>query len=251
MKKYISILVVALVALFATSCQLSGGTDPNPNRKYNLLWNRVNDAINQHYDHAVAVAYLNDVLLDRTYYIGDAYYPSDLRVEDDIYTLSYGSTYYARSYRIKTNGKRLDEGGEWTIYYRTSTYTEYVPLGKAVGIVGETSRFNLSIDNIEYARNHYAYCYVAESEFEYEYDNALDRLCIQFNTFKGTSSDTSSQSDYMIEFEVVEPLVIRASIEQGKIDILYKDLVDNTSRELTVEIVNRIVTFVASNGSNR
>ena len=248
MRKYISMIVVALAALFAaTSCELASGTDPNPNRKNTLLWSRVNNAINQHYDHAVAVAYLNDILLEKSYYIGDVYRPSDLRVEDDIYTLNYGTTYNARSYRIKTNGKRLDEGGAWAIYYRSSTYTEYVLLGKAVGVVGETSKFNLSIDNKEYASNHYTYCYVAESEMEYEYDNLLDCLCIKYNTFVGTTSDVSSQSDYVIKFEAVEPLVFGATLEDGKIDILYKDLIQNTSRELTVEIADKIVTFVTPN----
>ena len=251
MRKIFSMIMVALVALFATtSCKLASGTDPNPNRKDNLLWSRVNDAINQHYNHAVAVAYLNDVLLERSYYIGDVYLPSDLKVEGDVYTLSYGSTNYARSYRIKTDGKRLDEGGVWTIYYRTSTYTDYVQLGTATGFVGETSAFNLSIDNIEYASHYYAYCYAAESEIVYEYDNALDCLCLQFNTFKGTISSTSSRSDYVIDFEVVEPLVIRTSLEQGKIDILYKDLVEKTNRFLRVEIADKMVTFVAPNDSN-
>jgi len=40
MKRYISILVVALVALFtATSCQLDSGTTPRPNKANQLLWN--------------------------------------------------------------------------------------------------------------------------------------------------------------------------------------------------------------------
>ena len=49
MRKIFSMIMVALVAMFATSsCMLSSGTDPNPNRKDNLLWGRVNTAINQH-----------------------------------------------------------------------------------------------------------------------------------------------------------------------------------------------------------
>ena len=244
--------MVALAALFvATSCELASGTDPNPNRKDILLWSRVNDVINQHYDHAAAVAYLNDVLLDRAY-IEIAYEQCDFMAEENTYTLRYGSTYYARSYRIKTDGKRLDEGGVWEIYYRTSTYAEYVLLGKATGIEGETSKFNLQIDNEEYAQSYLAYWYAAESEIEYEYDSFLrDCLCIKYNTFKGTIAERSKQPDYTIEFEVVEPLIFFSSLEQGKIDILYKDLIENTSRPLTVEIADKIITFASSNGSNR
>ena len=147
----------------------------------------------------------------------------------------------------RTDGKRLDEGGVWEIYYRTSTYVEYVLLGKATGIDGETSKFNLQIDNEEYAQSFSAYRYAAESEIEYEYDNFLrDCLCVKYNTFKGTIAERSKQTDFTIDFEVVEPLVIYASLEQGKIDILYKDLVENTSRSLSVVIANRSVTFATS-----
>ena len=248
MRKIFSMIMVALAALLvATSCELASGTDPNPNRKNTLLWGQVNDVINKHYDHAVAVAHLNDILLDKSY-IEIAYQPCDFMADENVYTLRYGSTYSARSYRIKTDGKRLDEGGEWEIYYRTSTYAEYVQIGKATGIMGETSKFNLSIDNKEYAQSYLAYCYAAESEIEYEYDSFLrDCLCVKYNTFKGTIAERSQQTDFTIEFEVVEPLVIFLSLEQGKIDILYKDLVENTKYELTVQVADKITTFATPN----
>ena len=248
MRKIFSMIMVALVALcVATSCKLANGTDPNPNRKNTLLWGRVNDVINQHYDHATAVAHLNDIMLDKSY-IEIAYQPCDFMAEENTYTLRYGSTSSARSYRIKSDGKRLDEGGEWEIYYRTSTYAEYVQIGKATGIEGETSKFNLQINNEEYAQSYLADYYAAESEIEYEYDSfLLDCLCVKYNTFKGTIAERSKQTDYTIDFEVVEPLVFYASIEQGKIDILYKDLVENTSRFLSVEIANKIITFATPN----
>ena len=249
MRKIFSMIVVALVAMFATSsCMLSSGTDPNPNRKDNLLWGRVNTAINQHYDHSRAVAYLNDVQLQREY-VDSAYKHYELSEGTNAYTITYASN--PDSYRIVTDGKRLDEGGVWTIYYRTTPYMEFGEVGKAIGIDGETSKFNLMVDNSHWGYTYYANSYTAESEIEYEYDDIVESFCVKFNTFKGFCSDDPTPSDYVIEFEVVEPLVIRASIEQGKIDILYKDLIANTSRELTVEIANRIVTFVTSNGSNR
>lgn len=248
MRKIFSMMMVALVAMFATtSCELSSGTDPNPKRKDNLLWGRVNDAINQHYDHFRAVAHLNDLLLDREY-VESVYKQCEVFEGTNVYTITYASNY---SYRILTDGKRLDEGGVWTIYYRTSPYMEFGEVGKAIGIEGETSKFNLVVDNSHWGYTYYANSYTAESEIEYEYNDVVESLCVKFNTFKGFCSDDPTPSDYVIEFEVVEPLVIRASIEQGKIDILYKDLIANTSRELTVEIANRIVTFVTSNGSNR
>jgi hypothetical protein len=242
-------IMVALAALFvATSCELASGTDPNPNRKDNLLWGRVKEAVYQQYDAFKAVAHLNDILLEKEY-ADLAYRQGELTVDGDIYTLSYDSS--NEIYRIKTDGKRLDEGGEWLIYYRVGTYMEFMKLGVANGIVGETAKFNLSIDNSAYGRSYYAYSYAAESEIEYWYDDVREWLCVKYNTFKGGSFDTASQLDYIIEFEAVEPLVIGIEIEEGKIDILYKDLIENTSRFLSVEIANRIVTFATSNGSNR
>ena len=242
--------MVALAALFvATSCELASGTDPNPNRKNQLLWNRVNTAIHQHHEYSMVVAFLNDTMLNKSY-VSRVYPTWDVEVEDNVYTLSLGSGYSVMSYRIKTDGKRLDEGGEWIIYRRESIYEEYAKLGVATGIEGETSKFKLSIDNSAYGRSYYAYSYAAESEIEYEYDNVTECLGVKFNTLKGSSFDTASQTDYIIEFEVVEPLVLGTEIEEGKVDILYKDFVENTSRPLTVVIANRIVTFVTSNGSN-
>lgn len=244
MRKIFSMIMVALVAMFATSsCMLSSGTDPNPNRKDNLLWGRVNNAINQHYDHSRAVAYLNDMMLQREY-VDSAYKHYELFEGTNAYTITYASN--TDSYRIVTDGKRLDEGGVWTIYYRTTPYMEFGEVGKAIGIDGETSKFELVVDNSHWGYTYYANSYTAESEIEYEYDDIVESLCVKFNTFKGFCSDDPIPSDYVIEFETVEPLVIRAAIEQGKIDILYKDLIKNTSRALTVEIENRNVTFATT-----
>ena len=245
MRKIFSVVVVALVTLFAaTSCELTSGTDPNPNRANQLLWGRVNDAVYQQYDHILAVAHLNDTLVGKTY-PKSLYKPCKLEVKDNIYTLTYGTADYASwSYRIKSDGKRLDEGGEWAIYYRTGTYMEYVKLGNVVGIVGESAKFNLSIDNSEYAKYYYGYYFVADSEVAYEYDDVKETLCVKYNTFQGITTDTTTTPDYTIEFAAVEPLVLSGEIEQGKVDILYKDFVENTSRQLSVVIANKIVTFV-------
>ena len=247
MRKIFSMIMVALVALFvATSCKLDNGTEPDIDRAKNLLWWHVQVPINQHYEHFRAVAYLNDTLLDRSVVEG-GYTPSNVVVENNIYTIYYGATIYARSYRIEIDSKRLDEGGKWTIYYRIGTNNEYKKLGEVEGIIGETSKFNLLIDSSKctvYGSNS---CYSAESEMEYEYDKINECLCVKYNTFKGVVWDASAPNDYAINFEVVEPLVIRTSIEEGKVDILYKDLVDITSRQLSVVITNQNSTFVTPN----
>ena len=241
MRKIFSMIMVALAALFvATSCELASGTDPNPNRKDNLLWSRVNDAINQQYDHFWAVAYLNDVMLDREY-VESVYKRCEIVEGTNLYTITDASS--NATYRIKTDGKRLDEGGVWAIYCRVGTYMEFSEVGKAIGIEGESSKFNLVVDNSRWGYTYYADSYSAESEIEYEYDEVVECLCVNFNTFKGFCSDDPTPASYVIEFEVVEPLYIRASIEEGEVDILYKDLVEKTTRSLSVIIANRGIYF--------
>lgn len=244
MKRYFIVAILALMTL--TACRLDTANDPDLDRGNNLLWWHMQVPINQHYEHFRAVAYLNDTLLDRSVVEG-GYTPSNVVVENNIYTIYYGSTSFARSYRIEIDSKRLDEGGKWTIYYRIGTNNEYKKLGEVEGIIGETSKFNLLIDNgmcTVYGSNS---CYSAESEMEYEYDKINECLCVKYNTFKGVVWDASAPNDYAINFEVVEPLVICASIEEGKIDILYKDLVDITSRQLSVVIANKVATYVTPN----
>ena len=244
MKRYFIVAILALMTL--TACRLDTANDPDLDRGNNLLWWHMQVPINQHYEHFRAVAYLNDTLLDRSVVEG-GYTPSNVVVENNIYTIYYGATNYARSYRIEIDSKRLDEGGKWTIYYRIGTNNEYKKLGEVEGIIGETSKFNLLIDNgmcTVYGSNS---CYSAESEMEYEYDKINECLCVKYNTFKGVVWDASAPNDYAINFEVVEPLVICASIEEGKIDILYKDLVDITSRQLSVVIANSTATYVTPN----
>jgi hypothetical protein len=120
---------------------------------------------------------------------------------------------------------------------------EFGKVGKAIGIEGESSKFNLVVDNSHWGYTYYANSYTAESEIEYEYDDVVECLCVQFNTFKGFCSDDPTPASYVIEFEVVEPLYIRASIEEGEVAILYKDLVENTTRSLSVVIANRGIYF--------
>ena len=244
MKRYFIVAILALMTL--TACRLDTANDPDLDRGNNLLWWHVQVPINQHYEHFRAVAYLNDTLLDRSVVEG-GYTPSNVVVENNIYTIYYGATNYARSYRIEIDSKRLDEGGKWTIYYRIGTNNEYKKLGEVEGIIGETSKFKFLIDSsmcTVYGSNS---CYSAESEMEYEYDKINECLCVKYNTFKGVVWDASAPNDYAINFEVVEPLVIRTSIEEGKIDILYKDLVDITSRQLSVVIANKVATYVTPN----
>ena len=249
MKKYISILVVALVALFATSCELSSGTEPNPNKANTLLWNRTSDVFGCMTHHILVVAQLNDTLRGAEYgnkpYGG--YIPT-ITEWDGAYKVAYG---YERTYTITTAGKRLDEGGEWTVDVKYGTYMEPYKLGTVKGVEGEPMKFSFDFDDT-YAYNS-LYRSALKSDIELWYN--ADKACfdITFSNAEGFSVEhySSSTPDYIIEFKTTEPMVYEANeLYSGEVNILYKDNVSHTQRGVTVEIFNKFVTFAPLKGSD-
>jgi hypothetical protein len=249
MKKYISIFVVALVALFATtSCQLSSGTDPNPNRANNLLWSRTQEALSGQYEHILAIAQLNDTLRDAEYgnkpYDG---YNPDITEKDGIYKLSYG---YQRTYIVNTTGKKLEDGGEWTIKVKYGTYMEPYKLGTVKGVVGEPTKFSIDFEDLYAYRA--SYSSALKADIEYYYNESEECLDITFATAEGYSVEQyETTPDYIVEFKATHPLVYYGGVlYSGEVDILYKDNILNRQRGVTVEIFNKFATFVPLKGSD-
>ena len=250
MRKYISIFAVALVALFATSCELASGTDPNPNRANNLLWSRVQGVLSGQYEHILAIAQLNDTLRDAEY--GNKPYKAsspDITEKDGVYTLAYG---YQRIYTINTAGKMLDEGGEWSVNVQYGTYMEPYKLGTVKGVEGEPTKFSIDFDDL-YAY-HSSYHSLLKADVEYDYNASEECIDITFATAEGYSVEryeTTATPDYIIEFKATQPLVYYGGVlYSGEVDILYKDNVLNTQRGVTVEIFNKFATFVPLKGSD-
>ncbi len=245
MRRYFSILVVALVALFmATSCQLESGTEPNPNKANQLLWRRVETALNGQYEHAQMVAWLNDYMIGTVW--SETYKPIEVSEKEGVYTLSYTllGDYYATTYRINTGGKKLNEGGEWIVYVKYNSYMEFAKVGIVKGVVGENTKFS-----IECAVSHQTPHYNAlQSEVEYLFNDVEEMYEFTFMECKGISTDTNNASnsmEYIIEFEATEPLVYTdKTLWSGKIDILYKDNMAGTERSVTADIERRFVTFI-------
>lgn len=246
MRKYISILVVALAALFATSCELSSGTEPKPNKANTLLWNRTSDVFGCMTHHILVVAQLNDTMRNAEY--GDApykWYNPDITEKEGVYTLAYG---YERTYDITTAGKRLDEGAEWTVMVKYGTYMEPYKLGTVKGVVGEPMKFSFDFDDM-YSYHAY-YRSALKSDIEYWYNEDEGCLDITFSNAEGFSVEqySSSTPDYIIEFKTTEPMVYEANeLYSGEVNILYKDNVLHTQRGVTVEIFNKFITFVPLN----
>ena len=247
MRRYISIFVVALVALFATtSCQLSSGTDPYPNRANKLLWSRTQEVFNGQYEHILAVAQLNDTLRDAEY--GNkpykAYNP-DITEKDGVYKLAYG---YQRIYTVNTAGKKLEEGAEWIVNVQYGTYMDPYKLGTVKGVEGEPTKFSIDFDDLY--SYHSAYHNALTADVEYDYNALEECLDITFATAEGYSIDhyeTSTMPDYIIEFKATKPMVYYGGVlYSGEVDILYKDNILNRQRGVTVEIFNKFATFVPS-----
>lgn len=241
MKKYISILAVALVALFATSCKLEDGSESNPNRANNLLWNRVSEAINEQYQHIMVVAELNDILRGAEY--GNKPYKTlaDITEAEGVYTISFGDE---RTYRIVTARELLEEGATWVIYVKYGSYMQFAKLGTVTGAVGEPTKFTIALD-AEYGY-HTAYYNVVTSVVEYSYDSISECLNITFEEVEGYSTDHSSSStpDYIIHFYSAKPMVFNGGmLYSGEMEILYKDNVLHTERVLKVVIENKFITF--------
>lgn len=245
MRKYISILVVALVAIFmATSCQLESGTEPNTNKANQILWRRVETALNGQYEHVQMVAWLNDYMIGTVW--GETYKPIDVLENEGVYTFGYtmSGDYYATTYRINTGGKKLNEGGEWIVYVKYGAYMEFAKVGVVKGVVGEDTKFSIECE-VSHQTPHYN---ALQSEVEYLFNNVEEMYEFTFMECKGISTDTNNASnsmEYIIEFEATEPLVYTdKTLWSGKIDILYKDNMAGTERNVTAEIEHRFVTFI-------
>lgn len=246
MRKYISILAVALVAMFATSCQLEGGTTPDPNKANRLLWNRTQEVLSGQYEHLMVVMQLNDTLRGAEY--GNKPYKNynpEIIEKDGVYKLAYG---YQRTYTVNTAGKKLEEGGEWVVTVKYGQYMDPYKLGTVKGIEGEPMKFSFDFDDLYAYRSSYHSALKADVEYEYnESDNNFD---ITLTNAEGYSVEQyeSTTPDYIIEFDAVEPLVYYEGVlYSGKVDILYKDNISHTQRSVTVEISNKFTTFAPSN----
>ena len=243
MRNFIKTLVALVALLVATSCEFNGGTSPNPNRANELLWRKVESAMSEVNTLVKAVMHLNDIMLNRenisTLY--DAY-----RLEEDngVYTIAYGTLDYTYiTYRIVTGGMRLDEGGEWDIYLKYGQHMNFVKIGSATGVADEVNSFAVKFDSSNL--HLYDYEYAVESDVKYRYNEIVERLEVEYtNTNGAVSNSLKALNSYLIEFSTLEPILYTLSIEQGKVYILYKDLVEHTSRDVTVVVNTDYTTFI-------
>ena len=245
MRRYFSILAVAMATIFLCSCEFSSAEIPDPQRANKLLWRRVSEGLQSEYRHAQVIAHLNDIMLGKAQ-CNAAYGECEVIHNDSIYTLDYhGSKYGAETYRVLTAGKRLDEGGEWIVYVKYGSYMQLVNIGTVKGSVGENSKFTLTTYNVDWCR--YDYSVSQESVIEYSVNDIEEVLTLTMVSATGLNTDylrDPSSADYTIDYTLLSPLVFKGDeLISGKVDIIYRSVLEQTRRTLVVEVANKIVTF--------
>jgi hypothetical protein len=243
MRRYFSILAVAVATIFLTACKLSDGDTPNPQRSNQLIWDRVADGLKVEHGYMQIVVALNEIMLGHDAYMTAYGGPSSVNCEEGEYTLVYNiSSYHKEIYSIQTGGKRLDEGAEWTLYvWEDNVGFSKQYIGTATGVEGQTNKFHFSSGNPTWCP--YSFCVAQESDVEYVLNEGTRSCDLTMTNLSGVSTD-SAYSDYTIEYHSLQPILFkRAQIISGKMDILYKDLVRKSERATIVEVKNQIATY--------
>lgn len=243
MRRYFSILAVAVATIFLTACKLSDGDTPNPQRSNQLIWNRVADGLKVEHGYMQIVVALNEIMINNSAYMTAYGGPSSVSCEEGEYTLVYNiSSYHKEIYSIQTGGKRLDEGAEWTLYvWEDNIDFSKQYIGTATGVEGQTNMFHFSSGNPTWCP--YSFCVAQESDVEYVLNEGTRSCDLTMTNLSGVSTD-SAYSDYTIEYHSLQPILFkRAQIISGKMDILYKDLVRKSERATIVEVKNQIATY--------
>ena len=247
MRRYFSILVVAVATLLLSACEFATADLPDTQRANRLLWGRVEDGLRIERRHAQVVAHLNDILLGKTQ-IDTAYGECEVLSNRDIYTLDYSiSGYSNETYRIVTDGKRLDEGGQWSIYMKLGSYMSMVEVGTAKGIEGQSNKFTIKTGNPEWY-HFYEYFVAQQSEVEYSINDITGALILTMTNATGLNTDdlqNPETANYTIDYKLLKPLRFEgADIVSGIVDIRYCDVQTKSQRSLVVDITNQEASYL-------
>ena len=238
-----------MATILLSACELEGSDYQGQSYAQRLIWNRVLDGLEVEHEYMLPVVHLNEKLLGNETYKTSYDSPSGYsdKSGEDGYVLVYGYNEYSKKYySIITDGKRLDEGAQWELYYwinRDVSSKQFI--GTVTGIVGQTDKFRLSTGNPTWSR--YYFMVAQESEVEYLFNEGTGYYDLRMTSVSGVNTDylyDDASSDYTIEYESIRPMVFeRGQLISGKMNLLYKDHVRQSERSVGVEISNRIVTY--------
>lgn len=225
MKRYIIVALLALVC--STSCLLDSGSDPDMNRSKRIIYN--DRAVHPIYQAQTYAWYF--VVADTFLYGSEeeqaaikSSYDDELMVEAIEGGIRISRDDSRSYYTVTTDGKKLSEGGLWSLTSGTATKL----IVTATGIEGSDKTFCLQ--------------YNANST----YDKVDMDMVVSYNypvvSLYGSSLLQDPNGEYSIDVTIdgTTPLVYSDKIdymgfESGVVDVVYRDLVDGTSKSFSVE----------------
>ena len=245
MKRYI----IALVALLLlTACRIGEGNHPDKNAVDRLLFNRTSNILHEANLLSSFAIYtdvymsgdesekrLANAVLFKDYLITEA--------EDGlIFKRVYSDGTMLDKYKITTGGKRLSEGVKWQL-----TALDKLDRLSAQYETRSDLDGGFYIEKVN-KTPYYGYYDVHPSKisyhFDFKYDVSMDRLAVISNI----SGLCSIQGfDYTIDFTIQSSspaeILNCNRIDNGVIDIKYKDLVLNTEERTTAVIKEGLVSY--------
>ena len=142
MKRYILVALVAMLGI--TSCVIESGYTPNEDAAARTLYNRANDMLFMH-----AIAYAPYMIYADALLREDAEAVEILKTEEfsqytaEILEDGVRLAHVNGSTKVKTGGKRLEEGGVWQLYFYDNDYASYT----CTGIAGQQRSFTVISSN--------------------------------------------------------------------------------------------------------
>ena len=142
MKRYILVALVAMLGI--TSCVIESGYTPAEDAAARTLYNRANDMLFMH-----AIAYAPYMIYADALLREDAEAVEILKTEEfsqytaEILEDGVRLAHVNGSTKVKTGGKRLEEGGVWQLYFYDNDYASYT----CTGIAGQQRSFTVISSN--------------------------------------------------------------------------------------------------------
>lgn len=244
MKKYIILAFTALLAF--TSCKLEDGSEPQPNSVNRILWAEVSNNIYQVNMYAKYFI-CTDVILygdQESQNIVKNLWFDDLEIIVDANNVSFAwfrESQKIEEYIVKTDGKKLSEGGKWSLVYNNHLSASDHTFATINGVVGSDNSY---VHNYSYTSDHEKKDVVATIGYTVVKEKSNVEIALNC---KGDIGDESGKS-YKLSFETdaSSPLLLSDTFSyiSGRVEMEYNDYISGKSHSVTVIIKDSEKEFV-------
>jgi hypothetical protein len=232
MRRYI---IVALLALaMAVGCKIEDGTKPQVDGGKRVLWTATYAKVYNCYCCGHYAIFAEALLADNQELAAAANvvleFDNRLKVEiepDRVVLTKELSAYDKQIYTITTNGKKLSEGGIWTIHFKHSTNGngQDTLLATITGTQGSEGVFGCRCQSDSGYTN---------SDITYTY--SVEQGIVATMNFVGEVVDEGSKLTFTTQPQM--PFVIANKIlKSGAVDIAFEDIERATNRSFTTVVV--------------